>query len=55
MKSTGSYGHSLAANVNNIFDEDYLRAGSGGSNSRFPGEKRALYFTYTLSHKGAKF
>ncbi len=55
LKSTGSYSHSLAANVNNIFDADYLRAGSGGSNSRFPGEKRALYFTYTLSHKGAKF
>ncbi|MSU24747.1 MAG: hypothetical protein EXS32_13110 [Opitutus sp.] len=55
LKSTSHFSHSLAVNVNNIFDENYLRAGSGGSNSRFPGEKRAVYFTYTISHKGAKF
>ncbi len=55
LKSTGNFSHSLSANVNNIFDEKYLRAGSGGSNSRFVGEKRAVYFTYTLGHKGAKF
>ena len=43
--------HTLAINVNNLTDETYYRAGSAGANARFPGEKRAIYFTYTLGRK----
>jgi outer membrane receptor for ferrienterochelin and colicin len=55
LKGKGSLSHSLAVNVNNFLDEEYLRGGSGGSNSRFLGEKRSVFFTYTLTRKGAAF
>ena len=55
VKSNASLSHTLALNVNNILDEEYLRAGSGGSNSRFLGEKRSVYFTYTINHRGSLF
>jgi iron complex outermembrane recepter protein len=54
-KYKANLSHTFAVNLNNIFDEYYLRPGSGGSNSRFLGEKRAVYFTYTLNHKGGAF
>jgi outer membrane receptor protein involved in Fe transport len=46
--------HMLSVNVNNLFDEEYLRAGSSTA-TRLRGEHRAFYFTYTLNHKGTKF
>jgi outer membrane receptor protein involved in Fe transport len=52
LQTGSSYSHTLAVNVNNLTDETYLRAGSAGANSRYPGEKRAVYFTYTLSRRG---
>jgi outer membrane receptor protein involved in Fe transport len=55
LQGGGSYSHTLAVNVNNLSDEKYFRAGSGGANSRYIGDHRAFYFTYTLGHKGAKF
>jgi hypothetical protein len=42
LPNTGRYDHTLAVNVNNVFDVDYLRA------NRQLGEERAVYFTYTL-------
>ena len=42
LPNTGRYDHTLAVNVNNAFDADYLRA------NRQLGEERAVYFTYTL-------
>jgi hypothetical protein len=44
----GRLDHTLAVNVNNITDVDYLRA--GGSTARQLGERRAYYFTYTLGY-----
>lgn len=42
------YDQTLAVNVNNLFDVDFLRA------NKLPGDRRAIYFTYTLSHTGAR-
>jgi iron complex outermembrane receptor protein len=42
LPNTGRYDHTIAVNVNNLFDVDYLRA------NRLIGEERAFYFTYTL-------
>jgi outer membrane receptor protein involved in Fe transport len=36
----------LALNVNNLFDLDYLRA------NKIPGDRRSIFFTYTLGHSG---
>ena len=48
--ATGSsrFDHTLAINVNNLFDLDYVRA------NRLLGERRAVYFTYTLGHSGPR-
>ena len=40
--------HSLALNVNNLFDREYLRV------NRLIGEKRAILFTYTINRTGVK-
>ncbi|MSU47772.1 MAG: TonB-dependent receptor [Opitutus sp.] len=40
--------HTLAVNINNLFDLDYLRANS------IPGDRRSIFFTYTLGHSGAR-
>jgi len=55
LASGPNYAHTLAFNINNVTDEKFFRAGSGGANSRYIGDHRAFYLTYTLSHKGAKF
>lgn len=44
----GSYSQTVALNVNNLFDRDYLRV------NRLIGEKREILFTYTLNRAGAK-
>jgi outer membrane receptor protein involved in Fe transport len=43
-----SYDHTLALNVNNLFDLDYQRA------NRLLGEQRAVFFTYTLGRTGPR-
>jgi outer membrane receptor protein involved in Fe transport len=48
------YDHTFALNVNNIADKQYLRVGSSNA-TRLRGEERAIYFTYTLRHKGGAF
>lgn len=45
--------HTVAINVNNLTDTLYFRGGAAGANSRFPGENRAVYFTYTIGRSGA--
>jgi iron complex outermembrane recepter protein len=40
--------HTLAVNVSNLTDVDYLRA--GGSTARQLGDRRAYYFTYTVGY-----
>jgi outer membrane receptor for Fe3+-dicitrate len=42
------FDHTLAVNVNNIFDRDYLKV------NRNLGERRAVYVTYTLGYAGAR-
>jgi iron complex outermembrane receptor protein len=46
--------HTFAINVNNLFDRQYLRAGTSNA-TRLRGEDRAVFFTYTINHKGTKF
>jgi outer membrane receptor protein involved in Fe transport len=46
LPSTGNYDHSVALNVNNLFDKDYLRV------NRLIGEKQAILFTYTINRSG---
>jgi outer membrane receptor protein involved in Fe transport len=48
FKSDAHFDHTLAVNVNNLTDRDYLRA--GGSTARQLGERRAVFFTYTLGY-----
>jgi outer membrane receptor protein involved in Fe transport len=42
------YDHTLALNVNNLFDLDYVRA------NRLLGEQRSIFFTYTLGRTGPR-
>jgi outer membrane receptor protein involved in Fe transport len=44
--------HTFGVTVNNLLDEDYFRTGAS-ANNRLLGEERAIFFTYTLAHKGA--
>lgn len=44
----GRFDHTFAVNVNNLFDVDYLRA------NKLLGDRRSVFFTYTLNHTGAK-
>jgi len=48
LPNLGRYDHTLAVNVNNVFDVDYLRA------NRLLGEERAFYFTYSLGRTGGR-
>lgn len=50
LRSGNRFDHTLAVNVNNAFDKEYLRA--GGSTARQLGERRAVFFTYTLGIAG---
>ena len=52
LQGTSNYSQTLAINVNNLSDEKYFRAGAGASNSKYIGDHRGVYFTYTLAHKG---
>ena len=46
--NSGRFDHTIAVNVNNLFDVDFLRA------NKLPGDRRAVYFTYTLGHSGGR-
>ena len=48
LPSVARYEQTLAVNVNNLFDVDYLRA------NKIPADRRAVYFTYTLNHSAAR-
>ncbi|MEO7413345.1 MAG: TonB-dependent receptor [Opitutaceae bacterium] len=48
IPSSGGMDHTLALNVNNLFDREYLRV------NRLIGEKRAILFTYTINRIGAR-
>jgi len=48
LPSTGNYDHSLALNVNNVFDLEYLRA------NRLIGDPRAIFLSYTLNRSGSR-
>jgi iron complex outermembrane recepter protein len=44
LRRNAHWDHTLAINVNNIADLDYLKI------SKQPGDRRSFYFTYTLTH-----
>ena len=46
LPSKNNYEHTLALNINNLFDREYLRV------NRLIGEKRAILFTYTINRSG---
>ncbi len=48
LPSTGNYDHSLALNVNNVFDREYLRV------NRLIGEPLAIVLSYTLNRSGTR-
>ena len=54
FQSKSGIAQTFAINVNNLADLKYIRGGSGGSNSRFIGEHRAIYFSYTLGTKAGR-
>jgi iron complex outermembrane receptor protein len=43
LPTRGALDHTIALNINNLFDRDYLRA------NRLIGEPRAIFLTYTLN------
>ena len=47
--------HTFAVNVNNALNRQFLRAGTSGATRILQGDDRAVFFTYTLNHKGTKF
>lgn len=49
----GNTSHTIAVNVNNLFNKEYLRAGTSNA-TRLRGEDRSLLFTYTINHRGTK-
>jgi hypothetical protein len=51
LKGNSNFSHEFAVNLNNATDVQYFRAGAGTSNSKYIGDHRAVYFTYTLGHK----
>ena len=53
LQSGTKYSQTIGLNVNNLTDETYFRAGSAGANSRYLGEKRSVFFTYSIGHRGA--
>jgi outer membrane receptor protein involved in Fe transport len=53
LQGRSNTAHTFALNVNNLFDKEYLRAGTSNA-TRLRGEDRAVYFTYTINHKGTK-
>ena len=48
LPQMGGMDHSVALNVNNVFDREYLRV------NRLIGEKRAVYLSYTINRTGRK-
>lgn len=55
LGGTSKYSHTFALNVQNALDKDYFKPGSGGASRILLGDRRSLFFTYTLGHKGATF
>jgi len=51
LKSNPIISHSLAFNLNNAFDKSYLRPGTSTATRLLQGDKRSIYFTYTISRK----
>jgi hypothetical protein len=51
LQGTSKFSQTFAINVNNLTNETYFRGGAAGANSRYLGEKRSVYFTYTISHR----
>jgi outer membrane receptor protein involved in Fe transport len=54
LQSKSKVSQTFAVNVNNLGNKQYLRVGASSA-TRLPGEDRAVYFTYTLSHSGSRF
>ena len=54
LPSKSATTHTFAVNVNNARDRQYFKAGSSAA-TRLRGEDRAVFFTYTLNHRGTKF
>lgn len=48
LTSTKSYDQSVALNINNLFDREYLRVNG------LIGEKRAIFLSYTINRNGAR-
>lgn len=53
--SGSKFSHTLALNVQNALDRDYFKPGSGGASRILLGDRRSVFFTYPLGHKGAVF
>ncbi|MEI6588709.1 MAG: TonB-dependent receptor plug domain-containing protein [Verrucomicrobiota bacterium] len=51
LKQNSVVSHTLAFNLNNAFNKDYFRPGTSGATRILQGDKRSVFFTYTLSHK----
>ena len=48
LPSNSHFDHSVALNINNLFDLDYLRA------NKIPGDRRSIFLTYSLNHNAGR-
>jgi iron complex outermembrane receptor protein len=55
LQSGRGMNHTFAVNVNNALNKQFLRAGTSGATRILQGDDRAIFITYTINHKGAKF
>lgn len=55
LQSGRGMSHTFAVNVNNALNKQFLRAGTSGATRILQGDDRAIFITYTINHKGAKF
>jgi len=55
LQSGRGMNHTFAVNVNNALNKQFLRAGTSGATRILQRDDRAIFITYTINHKGAKF
>jgi hypothetical protein len=46
--------HTVAVNVNNALNKQFIRAGTSGATRILQGDDRAVFITYTINRKGTK-
>ena len=54
LSSSRNMSHTVAVNVNNALNKQFIRAGTSGATRILQGDDRAVFITYTINRKGTK-